>query len=85
MTRQEIEQEYKIENGIIRSPGKFEGEMLYVPYFWDCFLNGGADNDEDGMLSFIIEPTDRVMFPELPIDQEMIHLIEREDGFVFEQ
>ena len=40
MTRQEIESSYKIENGRIRSPGKFEGEMIYVPFYWNVFLDG---------------------------------------------
>jgi len=38
MTREQITSEYNIDdNGIIRNPGKFEGEMLYVPYFWDAY------------------------------------------------
>lgn len=36
MTRKEIAETYKVdERGVIRSPGKFEGEPIYVPYFWD--------------------------------------------------
>ena len=25
---------YRSRNGVITSPGKFEGEPLYAPYFW---------------------------------------------------
>ena len=46
MSRQEIEKAYDVnDSGVITSPGKFEGEMVYVPYFWDIVLNGGADEN----------------------------------------
>jgi hypothetical protein len=48
MTRVDIEMDYKVVNGRIRNPGKFEGEMLYVPYFWEAYLNGCADSDNRG-------------------------------------
>ena len=38
MNKKEILEKYEIkvnEHGIIVSPGKFEGEMFYVPYFYD--------------------------------------------------
>ena len=37
--------------GRITTPGKFEGEMLYMPYFWGCFVDGCAvDNESDGSI-----------------------------------
>ena len=50
MTRKEIEQMYDVnEYGIITSPGKFEGEMVYVPYFWELAMGGGGmDTEWDG-------------------------------------
>ena len=33
------------DNGVITSPGKFEGEQNYVPYFWNLGLDGCADTD----------------------------------------
>lgn len=83
MTRQEIEENYEIVNGIIRSPGKFEGEALYIPYFWDCFLNGFADED-DSHIVFEVTDEDRSLFPEIPTNQKAITIFEREDGFVCE-
>ena len=83
MTRQEIEQSYKIENGIIRSPGKFEGEMIYVPFYWDVFMNGLADRDNGRVLGFNVSPDDKKMFPELR-RRRTVRLIERDDGFVVE-
>ncbi len=82
MTRQQILDEYDVDaNGIIRDPGKFEGEMLYVPYFWDAFLNGMADEDEGEVLTFEVDDTDREQFPELA-GIITIDLIETGDGFV---
>ena len=46
MNRQIIERNYVVDSsGRIRSPGKFEGEMLYVPHFWDAGMSGLADRD----------------------------------------
>lgn len=43
MTRNEVLSDYAAENGIIQSPGKFEGEMIYVPALWDLVLEGCSD------------------------------------------
>ena len=40
-TLKELQAEYTTDkNGIIRNPGKFEGETLATPYFYDIMLNG---------------------------------------------
>lgn len=83
MTRQEIEQAYKVEGGIIRSPGKFEGEAVYVPYFWEAYLDGMADRDDGRVLGFDVSSEDKVMFPELK-RRRTVKLYERDDGFVCE-
>jgi hypothetical protein len=83
MTRQDILNEYKVnEQGIIQSPGKFEGEMLYVPYFWDAYLNGMADDDDGNVLTFIVDSGDKNEFPELA-NITKIHLEESDNGFVY--
>lgn len=89
MTRDEILAAYKVDaNGIIRSPGKFEGEMLYVPYFWDMALQGFSNmefDDEDNRTdAFTINADDRALFPELG-DAARIELFESEQGFVYTQ
>lgn len=44
MNREEILKDYTVNaQGVITSPGKFEGEMLYAPYFYDMLLNGDGD------------------------------------------
>lgn len=84
MTRSEILKQYTVdEGGRIKSPGKFEGEMLYVPFFWEAFLDGGADSDEGGVLGFDVTADDKKEFPELK-GRKTVKLLEREDGFVVE-
>ena len=68
---------------VITSPGKFEGEALYVPYFWDLFLNGDGDSGDEGELIFTITPEDREQFPELG-RRTTVTLIEDDNGFVCE-
>lgn len=83
MTRQEIESQYRIVNGFIRNPGKFEGERIYVPYFWDAFLNGMADRDNGKVIGFDVTAEDKAMFPELK-RRHTVKLYQRDDGFVCE-
>lgn len=84
MTRNEIIADYNVdERGVIRRPGKFEGEMLYVPYFWVAYLNGMADRDDGRTLGFDVTPEDKLMFPELR-GRRTVKLRVREDGFVIE-
>ena len=83
MTRTEILRDYNVDSGgVIRSPGKFEGEYLYVPYFWDLFLNGCADEDDGGVLRFNVTEKDRREFPEL-VAVQVVTLTECEQGFVY--
>ena len=72
---------YDIRDGIIRSPGKFEGEPMYAPYFYDALLNGFADEDEDGVATFIITDEDRKLFPMLA-EAKSVRLWESEQGFI---
>lgn len=81
MTRQEIERDYKLRDGMIRTPGKFEGEMLYVPFYWDSGLMGCASHDVNGVWFFEILTDEKQMFPELA-DYYGIALEESDSGFV---
>ena len=49
-TKRFIEREYHVRDGIIMTPGKFEGERVWVPYFWDLALEGEGEDvlGEDG-------------------------------------
>lgn len=68
--------------GRILDPGKFEGEMIYVPYFWEAYLNGFADRDDGRIIGFNITPKDRELFPEL--SKRTVRLRETDTGFVCE-
>lgn len=70
--------------GVIASPGKFEGEMIYVPYFWQMYLEGGADDEVNGVLKFRVTDEDRALFPEIPKRQKWVRLWEDSVGFVRE-
>jgi hypothetical protein len=70
MTREEILKQFEIDNyGIIRTPGKFEGHMLYVPYFWNMVLEGYGYEvyDEYNVPITFLEITkeDKKKFPEI--------------------
>lgn len=82
MTRDQIEAAYNVVDGIIRSPGKFEGEPVYVPYFWNAALEGGGGDEDDGeLIIFNVTADDRETWPELA-GVERIKLLETDVGFV---
>lgn len=65
VTRAEIEKTYKVNNGVIQSPGKFEGESIYTPYFWELLLEGWGESNGHGEWVFDIEKEDKEQFSEL--------------------
>lgn len=69
------------ESGLITAPGKFEGEPIYAPYFWDQFLQGMADEDDGEWVTFEITAQDEQLFPELKGIQR-VRLYEDDVGFV---
>lgn len=72
---------YENDGKYIIQPGKFEGEPRYVPDLWHVYLDGGADEDVDGTLKFIITDEDRTHYPELA-SVEYVILWEDDNGFV---
>lgn len=88
MNRQDVLNLYTVnEHGIITSPGKFEGEPLYVPYFWDMGINGSYERIEidetDGKawLTYFVYNTDIDEFPELH-GVSVVYLHGTEQGFI---
>ena len=67
----------------VTSPGKFQGEAIYVPFYWDIYLDGGADRDDGEILGFDVTTGDKGNFPELR-RRKTVKLIEDEQGFVRE-
>ena len=66
---------------IIADPGKFEGQCLYVPYYWRIYLNGFADRDDGQVLGFDVSADDKAKFPSLE-HRRTVKLVESDLGFV---
>lgn len=66
----------------INSPGKFEGEPVYAPYFYDAMLDGDGEWINDVVQRFDVTDDERKMFPELE-DCKQVDLLEDSDGFVY--
>jgi hypothetical protein len=78
-------QAYEVRDGYIVSPGKFECEPVYVPYFWSFYLDGGDEpHTIDGTFVSRFEVTDaeRIEFPEL-VGVVALDLWESDQGFVY--
>ena len=45
-----IESEFDVVDGVIQNPGKFEGEAVWVPYYWDLVMEREGEEvcDENG-------------------------------------
>lgn len=82
---QSIRERFRLDaSGRIQNPGKFEGELVYVAYYWECFLEGMADRDDGKVLGFDIQGEDREVFPELGDSKRTVRIMERDDGKVVE-
>jgi hypothetical protein len=82
VTREEILKTYTVLNGRITSPGKFEHEPIYAPYFYEDSMNGFWHEDRNGSYWTEVTVLDRQMFPEIPARKRTIHVSEDEMGFV---
>lgn len=83
MTRQDVLKEYQVnDKGIITNKGKFEGEKLYVPYFFDAVMNGFSDEIGESLDIFILTKEDKTEFPELK-DVFAVVLEHSDNGFVY--
>lgn len=68
---------------ITNGPGKFEGCIPWIPYFWNISLECSAQ-EEDGYFYSDIEPIDAIIFPELEkYIGKQVKLWEDESGFVY--
>lgn len=84
MRRAEVLATFQVVGERIVSPGPFEGQPLYVPYFWDKALDGWADAEtEEGDPIFLVMPEDAAEFPELRF-KTSLRLHENDQGLVCE-
>ncbi len=65
LVRSAIEKAFFVKDGKVQAPGKFQGEPVYTPYFYDQWQHWGADCSTIDMAFFHIEDFERVLFPEL--------------------
>ena len=68
--RAAIESEYEVVDGVIQSPGKFECESVWVPYFWALVMEceGQDIYDENGELEatrFRVAPEEEEAFADV--------------------
>lgn len=80
--REEIAREYRVSaHGTIESPGKFERQSVYVPYFYASYLDGGSTELIGIWMIFEVSHDEREAFPELG-ETTWIVLREDDQGFV---
>lgn len=68
---------------IIHEPGKFEGEHISVPHFWDVVMDGCTDDVYIGETPYsfiVIDEDDRALFADLT--EYGLVLWESDNGFV---
>lgn len=82
--REKILAEFSISNGRIKNPGKFEGEPIYVPYFWEQYLNGFWDFENSKAVGFHLTKEEKNLFPEIPKRKQVIKIKQTDQGFVCE-
>jgi len=70
----EIESQFNIKHGIIKSPGKFEGETVATVYFYEASLDGDGET--------IAINQDERDFLGIPDQYKYVKVIESNDGFV---
>jgi hypothetical protein len=82
MTRQEVLEAYSVRDGVIESLGKFEGEAIFVPAFWDSMCD--EISFPDGETIYVAELTDddRKEWPEIDPDTFALLMSESDQGFV---
>lgn len=81
MTRIETLANYNVKDNRIVSPGKFEGEMIYAPHFYEDSLNGLWNTNRQGVLYCVPSFAEHKEWPELK-GKRFIHLYEDDLGFI---
>lgn len=77
LEKRRADQERNSETLYVTSPGKFEGEPRFVPYFYDFYMDGCGEN-------FVVDKEDVKRFPELASKLgETLTLLFDDNGFVF--
>ena len=82
MTRQELESTYGVNRaGVIRTRGKFQGEMIFAPFYYDAGNSGRAAKEFGNVWYFEVQKDEREIFPELKDCFGIV--VTLDEGFVF--
>lgn len=86
--REKLLADYEVRDGIIRTPGTFEGEPFWLPVLWELAMEGFADSDDGTRFQFRIPKGDplRTEFPELDAwlgRKRTVHVFQDSQGFVY--
>jgi hypothetical protein len=73
--------DYENDGFRITQPGKFEGEPVWVPSFWEAGLSGLSDDDDGEYYGFMLTDQDRKDWPMLA-GFTRVALREDSSGFV---
>lgn len=87
LDKEDLNERYRTENGIIRSPGKYEGEPLYVPYFWEKYVLNGFSSEtlHDGINTYDVIEISNEDKEKFDIEYNYIVLYESNHGFVYHE
>ena len=82
ITRHDIMQDYDVENDIIYTPGMFESEFIWSPYWYELTMMGDGEVIDEGVTLLEITDEDRDEWPELDGDSTHIAVAVSDQGFV---
>jgi len=83
MTAYEIENRFNIQNGVIQSPGIFQGEMRYAPFYVDRFPDDyHFECHRNRVDVFYLDKSDYALFPELT-GMKTLEIRKAVTGFVY--
>lgn len=82
ITRLDIFQDYDVEDDIISTPGLFEGDYIWAPYWYEMMMLGEGDPIDDGVELLEVVDDDRSEWPELDGDTTHVAVAINEQGFV---
>jgi hypothetical protein len=65
-SRADVQMRYEVDEGSrIRTPGRFEASMIFVPYLWEQHTKRNYEQLEGGEVYIKITEEDKKQFPEL--------------------
>jgi len=86
--RQQLIRDFTSASGRITSPGRFENEPLWTPYFYHLALDGRGENNFDlvdaacACWTIPITDIDRTIFPELAPNATSVEIFISASGFI---